>query len=426
MLNSLIYLIEELFDIIEEIWISLKHNKTRNILTGFGVAWGIFILIVLLGAGEGLQTGVMKLFGNYAQNSLWFFGGTSSIAQSGNIDGKKIYFTDDIISDLKIIFPNIDLISPEKKTGIVLASNSNRTTRSIIYGVLPDYFAIKVLNVSKGRSLNNFDQVQMRKVAVIGSKLVEELFSDKQNVLGNYIEVNGTWIKIVGIIESGSIFTQQYESSIIITIPIFKETMNDKANFDTFGLTLNSNVDNKIYKNKIQAYLARRLGFGLNDTKALYISDLDEQTKSFKNLFVGIKLFLWFIGFSLLSSGIIGISNIMYVSVKERTQEIGIRKAIGATYKNIMLLIITESIIITSIAGSIGMLIGIVIIQIINTILYSTADAKNTLINSLNINFNIALLSFITVIFAGVIAGIFPARKAANINPISAINHDAN
>lgn len=410
---------------IAESWDSLKQHKTRNILTGFGVAWGILILIVLLGAGEGLQNGMMKLFGNYAQNSLWFYGGKTSEIHEGQPEGKTIVFSNELLADFAHIFKEIDEISPEKKSGSVLAQYQHKTARAKVYGVAPSYFKIKLLKSGNGRVLNYSDYREMRKVAVIGDKLAEELFPNSTPI-GEFIEANGAWFKVVGVLKSGSMFSQGFSSAIVIAMPLYQESMNSDPVFGTFGLTLKEGSNTTRTKEKMKQYLARRLNFSDTDKRAIFISDLEEQVESFNKLFAAVKLFLWFLGASLLISGVVGISNIMFIVVKERTQEIGIRKAIGASPNSILGLIITESVVVTSLAGVIGMALGIGIIQIINGFISSSGDDGETLIDSININLPIAFIALFTIVLAGCIAGLFPARKAADVKPVEAINQDAN
>lgn len=411
------------FELFSESWESLKQHKTRNILTGFGVAWGILILLVLLGAGEGLQAGIMKLFGSYAQNSLWFYGGKTSEIQAGQAEGKSIYFDTDLLDQLSAVFPEIEAISPELVSGSLLVSQAKNSSRTQVYGIYPSYFAIKLLQSAKGRVLNTHDQIQMRKVAVIGSKLAEELFQS-ENELGRFIEVNGALLKVVGVLQSGNLFTQSYQSAVFVSMPVFQECMNTQPKFSAFGLTLDEQVNTRISKEKIVNYLARRLGFSASDKRAVFVSDMEEQAKSFNKLFAGIKLFLWLLGASLLTSGVVGISNIMFIVVKERTREIGIRKAIGATPQSILGLILIESVTVTLVAGLVGMGLGVGIIQIINSLIQSSADGDQALVSSININFTIAIIALITIVLAGCLAGLFPARNAADVKPVEAINQE--
>jgi putative ABC transport system permease protein len=410
---------------ISESWESLKQHKARNILTGFGVAWGVLILIVLLAAGEGLQHGLMKLFGNYAQNSLWFYGGQTSEINQGQTEGKTIVFNKELVENFSHVFTEIEDISPEIISGSVLIQYEHETARAQVYGVAPAYFSIKLLKSQNGRTLNDSDYRQMRKVAVIGDKLAKELFG-KQEPIGCFIEVNEIWLKVVGVLKSGSMFSQGFRSAVIITMPLYQESMNSDPVFNTFGLTLKNDVNTAITKERMKQYLAYHLDFSPTDNRALFIGDLEEQVRLFNKLFMGIKLFLWFLGASLLISGVVGISNIMFIVVKERTQEIGIRKAVGATPGSILGLIITESIVVTGLAGILGMFLGLLIIQMINTFIQSSTGNDERLIDSVNINLPIAFIAIVTIVLAGCIAGLFPARKAADVKPVEAINQDTN
>jgi putative ABC transport system permease protein len=401
---------------------SIKENKSRSILSGLGVIWGIFILILLLGVGNGFKEGIFQLFNSFAKNSIWIYGG-----QVSETDGNKsavdklIVFDVDDIAALKDRFESIESISPELNyAGNSLTSYEQNITYPQIKGVLPDYFNVKIIKTDEGRLLNVLDNKEYRRVAMIGSQVADVLFP-KEKPIGKSINIAGIYFTIIGIIEKGSIFTQNEQNVIYIPYNTFYDCFNQGIEFNAFVLSLSKKTDATNFENEIKSYLARIKGFSINDKKALFILNFENQVKAFDKLFTGINLFMWFVGSCLLLSGIVGISNIMFVIVKERTFEIGIRKAVGAKQKSIIWLILSESIVITSLAGSIGLLLGFLILKLINWVLSSFYNDEDSLFTNASVDFPVILFCLMILIFSGLLSGFLPAKKAAKIDPIEAL-----
>ncbi len=409
---------------IQESFSSIKQNKTRSVLAGFGVAWGIFILILLLGAGNGFQEGILQLFSSFAKNSVFIYGGhVSEKKLDKSIQHKKILFND---LDIKIIterYPEIEFISPEVIfRGNSLTTYQQNTTYPQIKGVLPDYFNVRIIEPEKGRLINMLDNKEYRRVALIGKQIANQLFPDEEP-LGKDINIAGSFFKIVGVIEKGSLFTQNEQSVVYIPYNTFNDCLTSATEYNTLVLTLSKKTDATAFENKIREFLGRRKGFDTEDKKAIFILNFENQVKMFDKLFKGINLFLWLIGLCLLLSGIVGIGNIMLVIVKERTYEIGIRKAIGAESQSIVWMIITESIVITSIAGIIGLLIGGGIIGILNWVIESFFTDNDSLFTEASIDYAVIVFSLFILMLSGIIAGFIPAKKAAGITPVEAIRN---
>jgi len=405
---------------LEIAWDSLKQHKSRNILTGFGVAWGIFILIILVAAGQGLQEGIMRIFGNYAQNSLWVYGG---YIETGMGKKKQILFDRNLIENLQRVYPEIKAISAQKSFPGHLISNDlfsgvfNLTATDI------DYFSIKLLKLSSGRTFNKLDKMNNRKVAVIGEHVAEELFPNESSI-GKFIQIKGTWFKVIGQLKQGSLFDQMEQRKVFIPFQCLRESIISQPTFSEVGLVLDEHQNIDKFEDFLKNYLSRRYLFSPSDKKALYIFNRKDQIKSFKTLFAGLHIFLWSIGISLLITGMVGISNTMIIVVQERTKEIGIRKAMGAKAKQVLFMILTESIAITLISGIIGLLVGILLSALINLLIAPSSDDTNHLIQGFSINLSVAFSAITVLILSGSIAGLFPARKAAEITPVEAINHE--
>lgn len=406
----------------EEIFHSLKQHKLRNVLTGFGVAWGIFILIILLGAGEGLHQGVMNLFGGFAQNSFWIYGGQSSINTTEQSEGKQILFTKELMDLIEKRYPEIENISAEYTLGNSNVIQKHNTGTFPVIGIGHDYFKIKLLRSEKGRLFNRNDIRNSKHVAVIGEKVKKTLFPNS-NAIGNSININDNFYKVIGILESGSIFNQTDQNSIFLPISTVNSSLSKIEHYTKFGFTLKNNVKSSSFELLLKKFLAQNLKFDPLDEKAIFIFNFDEQVKSFNKLFTVLKAFLWFIGVCFLVSGMVGIGNIMLIIVKERTKEIGIRKAIGATPKSIIHLVLLESIVITVLSGFIGMLAGFGIIQIGNLILNYTGNDPNSIFTQFTINIPMSIGALILLIITGCLAGLIPAKKAVEILPAKALNY---
>lgn len=403
---------------------SLKYYKLRNILTGFGVAWGIFILIILLGAGQGLQDGISKLFSSYAKNSVWIYPGQISETTKNNKSGEKIVFTKELFNKLKTQFYQIKKISPEVNytdNSVVNYENKNQTGR--IKGIGQEYFDIKLLNINEGREFNERDYIEQRPVCIIGYNM-SEIFKSKVSIIGKYINISGSWFKIIGILAEGGTSGYGERNAVYIPLPSFYNSFGNNNEYSAIGMLLDNNLSSVQFDNKLKDFLSRNLNYDIEDSMAVFIMNQNEQIKQFNSVFTAVKLFLWFVGISMLLTGIIGVGNIMLVVVKERTKEIGIRKAIGARSISILLMIVSESVIITLSAGIVGMILGMIVVKIADVIISNPANTDNQLIDSFSINFPVIIGALLLLLISGALAGIIPARKAARIMPAQTLNDE--
>lgn len=407
---------------LKEAFKSIQENKIRSILAGLGVIWGIFILILLLGVGKGFQNGIFQLFNSFAKNSIWIYGGqVSETTLNKSTAEKLIVFNVKDIDIIKDRFHTIEFISPELNyLGNSLTSYQQNIAYPQVKGILPDYFNVKIIKTEQGRLINVLDNKEYRRVAVIGSQIADVLFPNEKPT-GKLINIAGIYFTVIGIIEKGSIFTQNEQNVIYVPCNAFSDCFNQGREFNTFILTLSQKTDALQFENEIKVFLARLKGYSSKDKKAVFILNFENQVKAFNKLFIGINVFMWFIGSCLLLSGIVGISNIMFVVVKERTFEIGIRKAVGATQRSIVWLIITESIVITSIAGLFGLLLGSLIIKLINWVIATFFYDKNSLFTGASVDFSIVFFCLLILIISGVLSGFLPAKKAAKIDPVEAL-----
>jgi putative ABC transport system permease protein len=408
-------------EIIQESLFSIRQNKLRAILAGFGISWGILILVVLLGTGTGFQEAVMNLFSIFAQKSLYVYGGETSLKHNNIKEGKAIRFDERYLKALQEKFPEIEFISPEISSSL-LVQNTTKSGVFNIIGVNPDYMQIKILQVKEdGRLFNRTDAGKERNVAIIGENVATRLFGN-QTALNQQINVSGMYFRIIGILKNDNIFSAADINSVYIPYSTYLQTVNCNPEFSAFCLSLTRTSDSKKLEENLHNYLAYHSGFSSEDQQAVYIANFETQTSAFESLFKGLRYFIWGVGICFLISGIVGVGNIMFVIVKERTGEIGIRRTVGATPQSILHLILLEAILITTFSGLAGLLAGKGILLLIDRILSTIKD--NTFMQHTTLNMSAAFSALVILIVAGAIAGAFPAAKASAITPIDTIRYE--
>ena len=400
-----------------EIQKSIEENKTRSALTGLGIAWGIFILVLLLGMGRGFEEGVFNLFSGFSQSTMYVYATTTTLEYKGQPAGRQIFFTSADLDYLKVNLPGIKFLSPETSKWCQVLHKAQTTTFEI-RGVDPSYFDLRLLDAKDGRILNPLDGIEARKVVLIGSNVADVLF-DRLSPIGKAIHINDEIFTVVGIIANNLL--NQYEDRLIyMPFRTFVRYIEPDPRFNAMIMSLDESIKTQTAQARIRSFLTRRFQIHPDDDKAFYINSMEEQVKAFNNLFGTIRKFLWFMGISVLLSGIIGVANIMYVSAKERTREIGIRKAIGAKNHTIKSMFICESILITSIAGYSGMLLGMLVLWLIGFFI----EPDNLLFEKPSIDIGTAIVATLVLIISGTLAGLKPAVYAANLNPIDALREE--
>jgi putative ABC transport system permease protein len=405
----------------QEIYSTIRKNKLRTFLTGFSVAWGIFMLIILLGSGSGLENGVKEQFKGGATNGVWISSGQTSLKYKGLKTGRQIKFTNEDYKTIKTTVDGYDRISARLFLGGRLVSYKNEYGSFFLSPCHPDYGYIKEIDIIRGRFLNTIDINEYRKVAVIGEKVKTTLFKGADTlVLGKYIKISGVIFQVVGVFRD---YSRNDDEQKRVYIPVstaqrvFKgENVINQISFTTGNATAGE-ADQMIAKSK--AVLAKMHSFDIEDNRAINVWNKNEEVRKFKALFGGIKLFIWIIGIGTIIAGIVGVSNIMMIVVKERTKEIGIRKSLGATPWSIVALIMQEAIVITSFAGYIGLVLGVGLLELISKNMPPSEFFRNP-----EANFSVAVMATIMLILAGAIAGFFPAMKAAGVNPVEALRDE--
>jgi len=400
---------------------SIGQNRLRSILAGFGIAWGIFLLLIFLGVGTGFRDGVMRMFNSFAQKSMFVYGGQTSEATAVLNERTSIMFERSIIEDIRARYGSVKACSPEMSSPAVDISYSGESTVAAVKGVNADYFRIKVLKVGDGRIINRLDDSRARNVAVIGEGMEQTLFG-KEEGTGKMIQIGGCLYRVIGVLSCDDLFSMQERNSIYVPASSFISNFNTEGMLNSFCLTLSAEANTAEIESDLKGYLSYRYGFALDDEQAVYVANIEAQTESFESLFGGLEKLIWIVGICLLLSGVVGVCNVMLIIVKERTNEIGIRKAVGATSGSVISLILAESVTITFIAGIIGMALGLLAVMLADKVVLPLLDTE--IMDKLQINLPAALASLVVLCLSGVLAGLFPAIKASQIMPVDAIRYE--
>ncbi len=411
----------------QEIFQTLKKNKLRTFLTAFGVFWGIFMLIIMLGSGSGLEHGVSSGMGNFATNSFFIWPQRTTIDYKGFPRGRFFNFNNDDIEALKANIPEIKYIAP-KISGWSAGDGTNNTVRKektgafSIKGEFPDWSKVDPMEI-EGRFINPFDLRDRRKVAVIGSRVREVLFDPDEEAVGQSIRIQGIYFTVIGVFKPLNTqinFGGEKEQTIYIPLSTLQKTYNYGDVVGWFSITVKDHESAAATEEKTMKFLASRHSVSPDDKEAFGHFNLAEEFEQMNGLFKGIAGLIWIVGTGTLLAGVIGISNIMLVIVKERTREIGIKRALGATPLQIMIQIITESVFLTTISGYVGLVSGVGIIELIDYLLIKF-EVNAEMFERPEVDFSTAITALIILIIAGALAGIIPARRAVSIKPVDAL-----
>lgn len=403
----------------QEIFSTINKNKLRTFLTGFSVAWGIFMLIILLGSGSGLQNGIHHQFESDAINSLWIYSGQTSKAYKGTNAGRRILFNNQDFQKVKNSDSYIDHASGRFYLGNKVINYKKQYGAYDTRAVDPGYKFIENTPMKEGRFLDQFDNQKYKKVIVLSDVVAKELFKNVKDPVGKYVNVGLIPFKIIGVYQSDS--SQQQTRTVYIPVLTAQKVFNGGNRIHQMMMTVGdaSLKQTKAIEKEVRNQLANLHHFDPTDERAIRINNNVENYRKFQNLFLGIRIFIWIVGIGTIIAGIVGISNIMMIVVKERTREVGVRKALGATPRSIIGLILLESVVITSFAGYIGLMAGVGILELINKYIPPSDFFRDP-----TANIQIALVAMALLIVAGTIAGFIPARKASSIKPIEALRDE--
>jgi putative ABC transport system permease protein len=413
----------------KEIREALFKNKVRTFLTAFGVFWGIFMLILMTGAGKGLENGVTRDMGGVATNSVFMWTQSTSIPYAGFPRGRWFQFDNEDTRLLRQELAAIEYLAPRNQLGGWQGSNNvvrgKETGAFSVYGDYPDFFKIKPSTLIDGRILNQADLDDARKVCVIGNRTKEMLFQRDENPIGEYIRINGVYFMVVGWIRfngSGS-ESEEDDQSIFTPFTTFQRAFNYGNGVGWFAMTADPGVPVSALEEKAKELLRRRHTIHPDDDRAIGSWNAEEEFSRVMGLFNGIRYLSITVGLLTLLAGAIGVSNIMLVVVRERTREIGVRRAVGATPLSIMAQIVMEATILTALAGMAGIIAGVWALAGLDAL----ADAfhlEESSFTKPSVRIDLVLQSLLFLILAGVFAGIIPARRALSIKPVEALRYE--
>ncbi|MFV0391755.1 MAG: ABC transporter permease [Paludibacteraceae bacterium] len=425
--NTLLAWLRGIFDVDrwQEIWQAITHNKSRSVLTAFGVFWGMFMLVVMVGAGDSLQKGMQEEIEGFATNSCFVSDETTSEPYKGFKKGRKWTIVNTDIPILEQKIPEIQHLSPVLFGGRSTERNVTRGEKSGSFnskGVYPNYNEIDRSTLTHGRFINEIDVAENRKVCVIGKRVYEVLFNKGENPIGKMIQLNGMYFHVVGVSGNSSNINigGNAEETVILPFTTMQQAFNQGNKVHLLAITADPGIKVSQVETAVKDELKKIHDISPTDKTGVWSMNLEDMFTMFLYLGIGISMLIWIVGLGTMAAGGIGVSNIMLVTVKERTKEIGIKRALGATPGNIMSQIMTESVILTLIAGILGLLLGVGLLQIVEIV---TRDTEFFL-QEPQINFGIAIGGLAVILIIGCLAGLIPAKRAIDIKAIEAIRDE--
>ena len=411
----------------DEILQALTANVFRTVLTAFGVFWGIFILVILLAAGNGLENGVKKGFDGIATNTMFMWSQTTSKAYKGLPKVRRYDFRNSDVQALKEAFPDLLYVSPRNQLGDFNGTNNvvrgTKTSAFTIYGDYPELIKQQPMDIIKGRFINQQDILDRRKIAIIGKGVITELYEKAEEAIGTYVKINGINFMVVGVYNSKQTGgnAEQEQKNIFIPFTTFQQAFNYGDKVGWMALTAKDETSITDLKPKILEQIKVLHSINPKDDRAVGNFDLYEQFNKVQSLFNILKIIAYFVGTLVLISGVIGISNIMLIVVKERTKEIGIRRALGATPGAIRGQILSESIFLTIISGMLGIAVATGIIALLNMALDSMPPGSNTMFANPSVDLGVVFVALLILVGSGLLAGFIPAQTAINVKPVDAL-----
>ncbi len=412
----------------KEILEVLTSNWFRTVLTAFGVFWGIFILIVLLAAGKGLENGINADFGDIATNTMFMWTRRTTKPYEGLPKDRSFEFQREDVQSIRNNVPNLRFISPRNQLG-GFSSGGNNVVRGLnsgaynVYGDYPEIINQDPMTVTSGRFINYNDINENRKIAIIGKGVREDLYEKDEEVLGTYIKIQGVNFLVVGTYKKNSSDGgEEAQKEIFVPFTAFSQAFNRGEDVGWMAITAKDGSSISVLKEKIIEVMKKKHKVHPEDNRAIGYFDLYEQYNRVESLFAGIRWIAIIVGTFVLISGIIGVSNIMLIVVKERTKEIGIRRALGESPWSIKQQILMESIFLTIISGMTGIIFGALVIYGINSLLDSVGPVDMFLSPSVSVGVVASALTVLVI--SGLLAGFIPANSAIRVRPIEALRNE--
>lgn len=414
------------FDKWQEIFHTLKQNKIRTALTAFGIFWGIFMLVIMLAAGTGLQNAVYSNLGDFARNSMFIWAQRTTMPYKGFPRNRAYNFEYRDKKALEQNIPEIDIVAPTVngggfRQGTLIVNGLKKGTFNVM-GKTPEENLIDPVDVEYGRFLNEFDLKLKRKSVLLGYRAYEELFDKGEDPVNKFVRLNGIYFQVIGVYKSkhSGGWGENQNSEVWIPFTTAQQVYNYANRVDHFSIVVKPQYEVKAVEGQVMAILAKRHNLHPEDKGAFGYNNVGEEFKKMNGLFLGINGLIWIVGIGTLLAGIIGVSNIMLIILRERTVEFGIKRALGATPRKIISSVLSESVFLTTIAGLSGLMLGVLIIEVVAKVIPPDSEA----FRNPEVDFSLAITALITIIFSGMLAGIIPSRRAVSIKPIEAIRSE--
>jgi len=409
----------------QEIYYSLRKHKVRTFLTAFGVFWGIFMLVVLMGAGSGLHNGVMQDF-DIAKNAVFVWSNQTSMPYKGLQPGRDVNLKNGDIQAIRDGVKEVDIIAPRNPIrGDFRVVRNKRSVSFRVYGDYPSFLMVKPLEITSGRFINDNDIKEYRKIAVIGQQVQQRLYEAHEDPIGSYIKIKGVYFKVVGTFNTLLRNEDAIEDVQTIYIPntTLQRAFNQGENIGWFGFIPKQGVPAAVIEEKVKTLLAQRHKVHPADRSAFGSFNMEQEYQEVQGLFSGINAVSWLVSIMTIIAGVVGVGNIMLIIVKERTKEFGVRKSVGAPPWSIVSMVLSEAMVLTGLAGYLGLLAGVGFVELINYGLVAF-EAESEFFANPQIDLQVALTAVVVLAVAGTLAGLIPARKAAQVDPVFALRDE--
>lgn len=405
-------------DTFREIGDSLFRNKRRTLLTGFGIFWGLFMLLFLVGGGNGLKQMLSMNFEGFATNTIVIISSNTSKPWKGMKEGRYWQLDRKDVERLRTLMPELDVVAPQVSNWGQTATYKGNSSSVSIKGISGDYHKVEAPLLKYGRTISDADVEQERKVCVIGKRVYNDLFPEGGDPCGRYIQVGSVFLRIIGVdYSSGNISINGSASeSVMMPFSVAAQLYKRGNNVDIICMTGRKGVKMSTLEGRIRSILSREHLFDPTDDQAVMVLNTEQIFSIVDNLFRGVNFLIWLVGIGTLLAGAVGVSNIMMVTVRERTVEIGIRRAIGATPRDILTQIILEGIVLTTVAGMSGIVFSVLLLNLFEVITKHQAVFQ--------IQFGTAVAALFLLMLLGLLAGIAPAYRAMHIKPVDAMRDE--
>ncbi len=410
----------------QELLSTLRHNKLRTFLTACGVFWGIFMLVLMLGFGNGLREGVTRNMVGFVTNSVFIWGQRTSMPHKGIQPGRWVKLNNGDVEALERQLSGVEAVAPRIQLGGWRDGNVVSRREKVgsfgVMGDVPQFADVQGIVVDTGRFINPLDLAEHRKVAVIGAQVRNVLFSEDEDPIGQTVQIKGVHFRVIGAYTSSRPGQdgERENSTLHIPFSTFQRAFNAKDRVGWFALLAAPGAVAADVERQAREVIRQHHTINPQDEQAIGSYNAGKEYSRVQNLFRGVEFFIWFVSITTLCAGALGVSNIMLVSVKERTREIGVRKALGATPWAITSLVLREALMLTMLAGYVGLFCGVVVLEGARVLMTDLGGP----LGAPSIELWAALVACGVLVVTGIVAGIVPARHAARIHPVSALRYE--